>query len=90
MPKHHSGQIRRTVSVSFSLPIELEIAVNALAGWRGQNRSQLIVSLLENELKSGGVKVPPRIPMRLRRNDANRYSSTRSTTRHTVPKDPAD
>lgn len=68
LPKHHPGQIRKTASLSFSLPLELEKPVNQLAAERGMSRSQLIVWLLEAELrKKGSLPRERKAPLRVRR-----------------------
>ena len=77
-PKHHAGQVRKTVSLSFSAPIELEEPMNQLAARRGMSRSQYICWLVLQHmyLERGQAPPPPRledlpplpkVPIRIRR-----------------------
>jgi len=78
LPKHHPGQIRKTVSLSFSAPLELEQAMNRAATRRGMNRSAYICWLVVNYLYIERGLLPPapmaeelpqlpQIPTRIRR-----------------------
>lgn len=55
------------MSLSISVPIELEGALNQLAVRAGMNRSQVLVELLRAELKTYGFDWSPRMPMRVKR-----------------------
>ncbi len=59
LPKHHLAQIRRTVSLSISVPLELEAPLNQAAALRGMNRSQFICWLLTNYLYLQRGQLPP-------------------------------
>jgi hypothetical protein len=59
LPKHHAGQVRRTVSLSISVPIELESPLNQAAALRGMNRSQFVSWLAKNYLYLERGQLPP-------------------------------
>ena len=67
LPKHHAGQTRKTVSLSFSLPLNLEGPMNALAAEAGMSRSEYVAHLVRRELSAKGVKLWPQAPLRIRR-----------------------
>jgi hypothetical protein len=71
LPKHHPGQVRSTTTLSFSVPLELEEAMNRAAVLRGMNRSQLVVWLVRRhleELPTFPLKPPlPDAPSRVRK-----------------------
>jgi hypothetical protein len=67
LPKHHPGQTRKTVSLSFSLPLDLEGPLNVLAAEAGMSRSEYIAQLVRRELSAKGVKLWPQAPLRIRR-----------------------
>jgi len=71
-PKHHQGQQKTTVSLSFSVPIEVETPMNRQAAARGMNRSQYIAWLVQadiwrSQLPSESDGILPNIPPRIRR-----------------------
>ena len=81
LPKHHPGQIRQTVSLSISVPLELEDYMNRQAARHGMNRSQYICWLVYNAhyIERGQAPPPtltqelppaPRIPSRIKRKSA--------------------
>ena len=59
LPKHHAGQVRKTVSLSFSAPIELEEPMNQMAARRGMSRSQYICWLVMQHLYLDRGQLPP-------------------------------
>jgi hypothetical protein len=59
LPKHHAGQVRRTVSLSISVPLELEAPLNQAAAHRGMNRSQFVCWLATNYLYLQRGQLPP-------------------------------
>ena len=67
LPKHHDGQTRSTVSLSFSCPLELEGWLNRLASENQMNRSEYIASLVREELETRGLDLRQQQPMRIRR-----------------------
>lgn len=67
LPKHHAGQVRTTVSLSFSLPLELEAPMNELAAEAGMSRSQYIAWLVRAEMAERGIDLSPKVPLRIRR-----------------------
>jgi hypothetical protein len=58
-PKYHSGQIRKTVSLSFSAPRELEDYMNRAAARRGMNRSQWLCWLVTQHVYIENGQMPP-------------------------------
>ena len=74
-PKHHSGQIRTHVSLSFTAPLELEGPMNTMAACRGMNRSQYICWLVQQDIyfqartpqQGDGKTLLPKVPPRIRR-----------------------
>jgi hypothetical protein len=74
-PKHHAGQIRTHVSLSFTAPFELEEPMNAAAAAKGMNRSQYICWLVMEDIRTqqrhppqgGGKTLLPKVPPRIRR-----------------------
>jgi hypothetical protein len=73
-PKHHAGQIKTHVSLSFTVPIELEVPMNWAAAAKG-NRSQYICWLVMEDIRTqerrppqgGGKTLLPKVPPRIRR-----------------------
>jgi hypothetical protein len=59
LPKHHAGQIRKTVSLSFSAPVELEDYMNRAAARRQMNRSQFLCWLVTQYLYLERGQLPP-------------------------------
>jgi hypothetical protein len=70
-PKHHAGQNKSFVSLSFTAPLELEGPMNEAAARRGMNRSQYICWLVQQDLYLAQREIPesllPKIPPRIRR-----------------------
>jgi len=59
LPKHHKGQVRKTVSLSISVPIELEEYMNRAAAFRGMNRSQYVSWLIRQHAYIERGQLPP-------------------------------
>jgi hypothetical protein len=59
LPKHHAGQVRRTVSRSISIPVELEGAINQAAARRMMNRSQYLCWLFVQRMYLERGQLPP-------------------------------
>ena len=73
-PKHHAGQRKNFVSLSFTAPSELEEPMNRAAASRGMNRSQYISWLVQQDIyvlqrmpSASGETLLPKIPPRIRR-----------------------
>jgi hypothetical protein len=68
-PKHHAGQNKTHVSLSFTAPLELEEPMNRAAAAKGMNRSQYICWLVQQDLyqQRNSQTLLPRIPPRIRR-----------------------
>jgi hypothetical protein len=77
-PKYHPGQVRRTKSISISIPLELEPLINQAASHRGMNRSEYLSWLavqhiylqrgqLPPEPMLGNLPPLPKTPLRIRR-----------------------
>jgi hypothetical protein len=74
-PKHHAGQIRTHVSLSFTAPLELEEPMNQAAAAKGMNRSQYICWLVQQDIRfqernppqGNGATLLPKVPPRIRR-----------------------
>ena len=49
-PKHHPGQARTHVSLSFTAPLELEEPMNQAAAAKGMNRSQYLCWLVQQDI----------------------------------------
>ena len=67
LPKHHDGQTRRTVSLSFSCALDVEGWLNRLAVEHGMNRSEYIANMVREELSTRGLDLRPLKPMKIRR-----------------------
>jgi hypothetical protein len=72
-PKHHPGQARNFVSLSFTAPLELEEPMNEAAAKRNMNRSQYICWLVQQDLyfqarspQPDGENFLPKVPPRTR------------------------
>jgi hypothetical protein len=70
--KHHPGQQKTHVSLSFTAPFELEEPMNRAAAARGMNRSQYICWLVRQDLHFYSHAMPspvqtPEAPPRIRR-----------------------
>ena len=73
--KHHPGQIKTHVSLSFTAPFELEAPMNAAAAAHGMNRSQYICWLVQQDIyfqartppQGDGKTLLPKVPPRIRR-----------------------
>jgi hypothetical protein len=74
-PKHHAGQIKTHVSLSFTAPLELEEPMNQAAARKGYNRSQYICWLVMEDIRAqerhppqgDGKTLLPKVPPRIRR-----------------------
>jgi hypothetical protein len=69
-PKHHAGQQKKFVSLSFTVPLELEQPMNEEAARRGMNRSQYICWLVQQDIylqQRNSETLLPKIPPRIRR-----------------------
>jgi hypothetical protein len=73
-PKHHAGQQKNFISLSFTAPSELEEPMNRAAAARGMNRSQYISWLVQQDIHAlqrmplaSGESFLPKIPPRIRR-----------------------
>jgi hypothetical protein len=69
-PKHHAGQNKTHVSLSFTAPLELEDPMNRMAAARGMNRSQYLCWLVQQDIylqHRNSETLLPKIPPRIRR-----------------------
>jgi hypothetical protein len=74
-PKPLPDQVRTTVSLSFTAPLELEEPMNQAAAAKGMNRSQYICWLVQQDIRfqernppqGNGATLLPKVPPRIRR-----------------------
>lgn len=74
-PKPLPDQVRTTVSLSFTSPLELEEPMNQAAAAKGMNRSQYICWLVQQDIRfqernppqGNGETLLPKVPPRIRR-----------------------
>jgi hypothetical protein len=74
-PKPLPDQVRTTVSLSFTSPLELEEPMNQAAAAKGMNRSQYICWLVQQDIRfqernppqGDGGTLLPKVPPRIRR-----------------------
>ena len=64
-PKGNSGAF---VGLSFSIPVDLAVPMNAAAALRGMTRSAYLVWLVRRDLRDvPGLPEPPKAPSRVKR-----------------------
>ena len=79
-PKHHPGQARTHVSLSFTAPFELEEPMNQAAAAKGMNRSQYLCWLVQQDIYfqarnpplGAGETLLPKVPPRIRRKTSSK------------------